>query len=89
MGPTEQGGSSEPAVVTASTTATQRTDEGNMPHHTPTPVREVEKVGGNCRASGGGAVEETFLRHILPQVETVSIYIFYVSLHFALDAIIF
>ena len=34
-------------------------------------------------------VEETFLRHILPQVKTVSNYIFDASLHFALDAIIF
>jgi hypothetical protein len=44
VGPTEQGGSSRPAVVTAPTTATQRRDEGNVKHHTPTPVPEVEKV---------------------------------------------
>jgi hypothetical protein len=44
MGPTEQGGSSGPAVVIAPTTATQRTDEGNVKHHTPTPVPEVERV---------------------------------------------
>ena len=44
VGPSEQGGSSVPAVVTAPTTATQSTDEGNMPHHTPTPVPEVEQV---------------------------------------------
>jgi len=44
VGPTEQGGSSGPAVVTAPTTATQRTDEGNVKHHTPTPVPEVEGV---------------------------------------------
>ena len=44
MGPTEQGGSSGPAVVTAPTTATQGIDEGNVKHHTPTPVPEVEGV---------------------------------------------
>ena len=44
MGPTEQGGSSGPAVVTSPTTATQRTNEGNVEHHTPTPVPEVERV---------------------------------------------
>ena len=44
VGPTEQGGSSGPAVVIAPTTATQRTDKGNIKHHTPTPVSEVERV---------------------------------------------
>ncbi|XP_066344439.1 uncharacterized protein [Miscanthus floridulus] len=41
VGPSEQGGSSVPAVVTAPTTATQSTDEENMPLHPPTPVPEV------------------------------------------------
>jgi len=44
VGPSEQGGSSVPAVVTAPTTATQSIDEGNMPHHTPTPVPEVAQA---------------------------------------------
>ena len=44
---------------------------------------------GNCRARGAGAIEEMFLRHIIPQVEAVSIYIFDVSLQLALDTIIF
>ena len=44
MGPTEQGGSSGPAVVTSPTTATQRINEGNIEHHTPTPIPEVERV---------------------------------------------
>ena len=44
MGSTEQGGSSVPAVVTSLTTATQRINEGNIEHHTPTPVLEVERV---------------------------------------------
>ena len=44
VGPTEQGGSSGPAAVTAPTTATQRLNEGNIKHHTPTPVPKVERV---------------------------------------------
>ena len=44
MGSTEQGGSSVPAVVTSLTTATQRINEGNIEHHTPTPVPGVERV---------------------------------------------
>ena len=44
MGSTEQGGSSVPAVVTSSTTGTQRINEGNIERHTPTPVPEVERV---------------------------------------------
>ena len=39
---------------------------------------------GHCRASGAGAVEETFLRHILSQVKTVSIYTFDVSFAFCI-----
>jgi hypothetical protein len=42
--PTEQGGSSRPGVAAAPTTAAQRTDEGNMPHHTPTPIPGIEQV---------------------------------------------
>ena len=43
MGSSEQGDSSVPAVVASPTTATQRINEGNIEHHTPTPVPEVEK----------------------------------------------
>jgi hypothetical protein len=41
---TEQGGFSRPGVAVAPTTAAQRTDEGNMPHHTPTPIPGIEQV---------------------------------------------
>jgi len=44
MGSTEQGGSSVPAVIASPTTATQRTNEGNVEHQTPTPIPEVERV---------------------------------------------
>ena len=43
MGSTEQGGSSVPAVIASLTTATQRTNKGNVEHQTPTPVPVVEK----------------------------------------------
>ena len=36
--------------------------------------------GGNYRARGAGAVEETLLRHIIPRFEAVSIYNFDVGL---------
>ena len=44
MGSMELGGSSVPAVIASPTTATQRTNEGNAEHQTPTPVPVVERV---------------------------------------------